>query len=105
MSSDSEETESDKETEDDGEIDSLSRHFLSLADNNPTETNTSTDNTHISLSGQDDPEGSKQLDLQTAQPAPAQPPATKRTRSAIAKVPYSCLSDYVKNNSQPEGQL
>ena len=66
--------------------------------------NPSTDNSPISLSGQDDPDAVEMPGQQAAQPSPAQPPSSKRTRAAIAKVPHSRFYNYVMNKSQPEEQ-
>ena len=66
--------------------------------------NPSTNNSPISLSGQDDPDTVEMPGQKAAQPPPAQAPSSKRTRAAIAKVPHSRFYNYVMNKSQPEEQ-
>ena len=68
-------------------MDPLNQLFLSLIDNETTELNISTDSTHISILGQDDPEVAEQPGPQTSHLAPAELPSTKRIRSTTAKVP------------------
>ena len=85
---DSEETESDKEEDDEGELDSTGRLFVALITNETPPEDSTTDNPGFPLPGLND-----QLEDLPAQP-PSNPKTLKRTRAVVAKVlPYFlCIS-------------
>ena len=93
-SSDSKDTESDKDPEDDGEMDPLNLLFVSLIDNESSKPNISTDHTHIPMLGQDDPDITEIPGPQNSQPAPVEPPSAKRTCATLAKY-YNFLSSFL----------
>ena len=91
-SPDGENTESDDDEEEEGELDSVGRLFLQLINNEVPNKDSSTDNPANLIPGPTDPVSDILLGPQTAGP-----PTQKRTRATITKVPYSCFSIYMMN--------
>ena len=98
-SSAEEDTESDdqEEEEEEGEPDSIGRLFLELINNEVPKKDTSTDNPALLIPGPNDPAPDVLPGPQTAAPTPQ-----KRTRAAIAKVPFSRFSTCMMYSSQTQ---